>query len=531
MQRCAIALVLLVATFVCYGPSLTGQFLLDDEHLIQHNEHVHSLRFIPEIYTTNVTAGGEATDDFYRPNLELVYCVLYALFGETTTVPYHAVAVTVHVVGGLLLWGWLEALGVGTFAAVAGAALFLLHPVQTEAVAYISGLADLLVAVFVLGALLVYTRALRRSAVSVRDMLGIWALAALALLSKESAVIVAPLALLTLFGLKRRYPATVLTRRHWLIVIGIGALSVDYVLLKATLLNFTGTWGLPNYHNAYTDSIVVRLITFVSVLVEYAEMIFAPIDLFYERPYVAFTTLWTWQGMTGCAVVLAVALSMFFSWRRRSLWWFGAAVAWVAILPVSGILPLNAIYREHWLYAPMIGIALAATVAVAHLTAKIGKDRAVVLVGTLLLLAAARTAYRAADWADAEAFYIPELRHNPDSVRAANNLGMYYASQGNREQALHYYQLAVQTSGAALFPHPHHNLAQQYAEAGRFAEAVPELRAALRIDPNFVSSITLLGRIYLQTGDGLHASRAAAAITRIDGGQRLTAGELEDQLF
>ena len=150
--RVAVVLLLVLWTVGSFAPCLNGPFFFDDEHFIQKNQLIHSLDHVPELYASTVTQGAAIKGNFYRPNQQLVYALLYHHYGQSTTLPYHLVSLMLHIASGILILFWLGLLGLGLFPAATGAALFLLHPVQTEAVCYISGLADPLATFFMLNA-------------------------------------------------------------------------------------------------------------------------------------------------------------------------------------------------------------------------------------------------------------------------------------------------------------------------------------------------------------------------------------------
>jgi tetratricopeptide (TPR) repeat protein len=420
------------------------------------------------------------------------------------------------------------ALGLDVWAALAGMGFFLLHPVQTEAVAYISGLSDPLAMTLQLGALVLLTRAQTRTGGKSRWWVAgaVAALMALALLSKESAVVLAPVAVLTTGALgvmQRRRPEPWALAATGVTVVLAGAYSV----LRVTVLNFGHGFGLTEAANPYTESLRLRLTTFASVLWDYAGLIVAPISLNYEKPYRAYPDLGDLRGLFGLAVLAALLLAVLGlkRWPRVAL---AAGAVGAGLLPFTGIVPLNSMYLEHWLYGPMVGMALLVALAAARI-----KPRVLVLgVAAVFVVAASmRTAVRAADWADPERFYLNELAVAGPSVRVLNNLGMYYADAGLPDKAVEYYRQAIAVDGATPFPQPHHNLARALASAGRLPEAVEELHQALRVDPGFVYSLAFLRDIYTQAGDRARAQVADQALQAAMTGQTYDFPALEAALF
>lgn len=525
----AAAFVLLVG--VCYFPAVNGPFFFDDEHFIIKNKMVHSLDRAGDIYKSSVTEGAAIQGNFYRPNQQMVYALIYQLAGVSTPVPYHLASMMIHTMNGVLFQAWLVMLGVGIPVAGLCALVFLVHPVQTEAISYISGLSDPLALLFIFGGLLWYGRALKRKG-RTPFLLGVvpavvWL--CLALLCKENAVVFAPLALATSVVMAVRREESV-SKGEWLAIGVIGVVVAIYITLKMTVLSFGDGFGLVKQANAYTESLPMRLMTFVSVLWDYVVLIFFPKDLFYEKSYLAYATLGTPRGVFGL-VLIASAIFAMTRVRKQPEMALGAFIFGAGLLPYTGIVPLNAMFLEHWLYVPMLGVSL----LLVHGLSKIPKGKWRVAAGSLfalaLLAACARTFVRNVDWADVEAFYLNELKHGGSSSRIYNNLCMYYSDQGDMKKAITYYKLAATTKESLEFPQPHHNLARAYAADGRLNDAVEELRIALSIDPNFIYSLSFLKQIFDAVKDEQRSKVIGEAMQLVMNGQKYDVEAFNRQVF
>lgn len=517
---------------VSYFPAASGPFFFDDEHFILKNQMVHSLANAGEIYKSSVTQGSAIKGNFYRPNQQMLFALIYQLAGVSTPVPYHLASMMIHTLNGVLFQAWLMMLGVAAPAAGLMALLFLVHPAQTEAVSYISGLADPLALLFIFGGLLWYGKALKRRGAT-PFVLGIvpalvWL--CLALLCKENAVVFAPMALASSVMIAVRREAKV-TKGEWVGLGAIGAVVLVYIGLKLTVLKFGDAAGLTEDDNDYTRSLAMRLTTFVSVLWDYAVLLFFPKDLFYEKPYIAYATLVTPRGAFGIALLgaLGFAVSRVRSHPELAL---GAFLFLAGLLPYTGVLPLNAMLLEHWLYLPMLGFAVMVVYGLTKVP-KVGQLRSAAWTTFALLLMAcmARTHVRNVDWADIESFYLNELAHGGQSTRIYNNLGMYYADRNDLQKSITYYKLAMQATGAMPYPQPHHNLARAYASAGKLPEAVEELRQALAIDPNFIYSLNFLHEIFLAVKDERRAQLCAQAMQLVQNGQAYDVAAFNREIF
>jgi tetratricopeptide (TPR) repeat protein len=541
LPRFAVVLLLILWTVASYAPCLNGPFFFDDEHFIQKNSLIHSLDHVPELYTSTVTQGAAIKGNFYRPNQQLVYALLYQHYGQSTTLPYHLVSLMLHIASGILILLWLGRLGLGLFPAATGAALFLLHPVQTEAVCYISGLADPLATFFMLVALVLVTPPMSAIAstnasrrLSWRQVSAVVLFTTLALFTKESSVVLAPFVLLSVGTqcLARKMKPD----RSQVVITGtVIVLAILSVVAKFTMFKFGDAVGLTDAANPYTQSLILRLTTFVSVLWDYVYLLFWPKYLFYEKPYTAYEGLMHARGAFGSAMILLGLLPLLWAARVPRLA-LGVGMVFAALIPFSGIVPLNAMYLEHWLYVPMIGVALLLALIVEGLTKWVHRRRFAksLFIGVVVVVACsavARTRTRSAEWANIETFYLNEIDHAKNPGRIYNNLGMYYADLRDEARAIKYYELAVGSDTGRIFAQPHHNLALAYVNAGRMPEAMRELRAALQVDREFIYSLGVLRDVFARQSDKRRQLLVESAIADVKAGQAYDFPAFEAAVF
>lgn len=526
-------IVLIMLVYIAYRPALQGPFFFDDEHFIQRNEFVlnwaQDLGATKAIYSSSVTEGAHIAGSFYRPHQQMAFAMLNKLFG-LDPVKFHLFSLLCHALAGLLLFLWLRQWGLNQGPALLGAGFFLLHPVQTEAVCYISGLADPLATCCILGALVVLSRPGPRWR-EVFVVAGAWILFVNGLLAKESAVVLAPILGVTLIGMKGTFSG--LKKYIWIVAF-FGLTAGCYTILRMTVLNFNGALSISIPHNDYTDSLSLRLMTFVNVLWDYIVLILWPKDLFYEKPYVAYSQIEGWRGAMGLTMVGVVVLSA--SQVSRAPRAVAAVLIFVAaMIPYMGFLPINAIFLEHWLYMPMIGVSLGvATLVQRVMTGQRQRWQqgvgAVVILGVTSLMVY-RTHIRAGEWGDVEKFYLNEINHGAGSMRMLNNLGMYYADKNRLDLALEYYQKSIDLPKALPLPQPHHNKAQIYLKQGMLPEAIGELRKGLIKDPQFIYSLRLLENIFRALGDQERTKVVIRTIELVSTGKSYDFQEFDRQVF
>ena len=533
-------LIFLVLSVICYGIVINGPFLFDDEHFILKNSLVHSLRSIPDLYITSVTEGAHIEGNFYRPNQQLVYTLVYSVFKSDYSVPYHIISILFHLTNTCLLFLLLIQFSFSRAASFIASSIFLIHPVQTEAVSYISGLAGPMGLCFVLSGMGQFVKGMLQEEQRIMRLVLSTVFFVMALFTKENMVVFLPLSIMTALFIylrdNRRFDKYV----TWSLSI-YTFLVIAYISLKLTLFNFTGTFGLSPETNLYTENLHIRLFTFINILWEYACLVFYPEYLFFEKPFMAFESVFTLQGVFGLSLIAAF-LYVTIRIRKSKMAFLGLGWTFGALIPYTGIIPLNAMYTEHWLYVPIIGILI----LLAGLYERLAGTRFAIF----LLIALApissffvvKTFYRNMQWSNVERFYLNELEHAKPTIRVVNNLGMYYSENNDIEKAVFYLEKA---KGLGNYAQPYHNLARIYKgisekkriEGDRDMQiryidlALNEYYYGLLIDQNFIYSLTEVYDIYKSYGQIDRAKKVEKLLINIQKGGVNSPQDIKDAMM
>ncbi|MBW2294062.1 MAG: tetratricopeptide repeat protein [Deltaproteobacteria bacterium] len=480
---------------LAYAIVLNGSLFFDDQQFIEQNQYVTNFE-VAEIYTSSVTEGTGFQSNTYRPNQQLVFAVFYKFFG-LTPFPYHLFSLIVHIANAFLVFLLLQALSLGRVGSFLGSLLFLVHPIQTQAVSYVSGLAGPLLLLFLLSGILLWIASLSQEDSGRRALLFACVIALFVggFFTKSSIVIILPLAVLLAIYLVLTERVAV-TRYLVLSVAGISLLAFGFLAIKLTLLNFAGTVGMVEGYNVYTDSLLVRMSTFISVLDRYVEMILWPASLSYGKPKVIYATLFTYHGAVGL-IILAIGLLAAVRARTWPLVFLGVGWFFAALAPFSGLIPLTSMYLEHWLYIPLIGVTI--LIAGFYQSASlVNRNNLANVAIPILLILVTRTAVRNYDWADPERFYVADMRAVGPSVQMLNNLAIHYIKVEKVDLAIKALELVIETVDTA--PEPHDNLAQIYARRGDYFAARSEFLKALEIDPYNRNALIGLRDLYDSRG-------------------------------
>lgn len=412
-------------------------------------------------------------------------------------ISFHLTNVAIHLLNGLLVWRILLELLArrapefpgNRMAALAGAGLYLLHPLQTEAVAYISSRSELLCAFFAWAAFWIFLRTAPEEPMGWGRALAVTALVGLSALSKEPGIAMAGVfvAFDVLSG--ERPSLRPLVRRWRLYAPLLTAAGVVGAKLLLTLSR-EGTAGLTGKHRPLD-----YLLTQFEVFWNYIRLVNLPWGQNLDHAYPvtkAPGNLLTWLSVLGLCAVAVLA------WRLRArypLALTGLVFLLILLAPTSSIVPIDDAMAERRLYLGFPGIAMIA----AEFMRRIRPSwKSVAGSAAVLLLLAGLTARRAELYTSAIAMWEDSTRTNPRNSRAWGQLAFAYYEQGRCADALRAYEKAAET-GRADF-----RLLVNWANAldcaGRLDEAVAKLQAAQQ-DSRHWLAWTILGRVYAKKGE------------------------------
>lgn len=480
------AALLLLVTILVYQPAWNGGPIWDDE------EHITK----PELQTVNglirIWTEPGASQQYY-PLTHTVFWIEHRLWGERT-IGYHLGNIFLHVCSALLLLKIQRRLEVpGAWLA---AAIFALHPVQVESVAWISELKNTLSGVFYLSAALAYLRfAQDRKRAFYLLALGLFLLG---LLSK-TVVVSLPAALLLVLWWKRK-------RLVWkqdvtplmpFLVIGFG-----FGLFTAWMERTFFT----SLSSEFNFSLMERFLIAGRALWFYLGKIFWPADLAFIYPRWNISQAVWWQYLFPAAAIIGLAVL----WRRRMRWraiFVGAFFFTITLFPALGfvnVYPFRfSFVADHFQYLATIGPIALASAGMAtgfnSFAKKTAALRPVCGVGLLLVLGSL-TWRQAAMYVDSETLWRTTIARNPSGWMAFNNLGIVFRQNGRVNEEIASYLRALELNPNSVEAHA--NLGFALQQQGRLDEAIVHYRQALKIHPEYSTIYNNLG-IALDRSDRL----------------------------
>lgn len=488
--NCAAALIV-VALIVAYSPAMRGGFIWDDDAHVTKPE----LRSAQGLYRIWFEVG--ATQQYY-PLLHTAFWIQHKLWGDRP-MGYHLVNLAWHATASMLVLvivrRLLRAKGVAwaDSGAVLTAAVFALHPVHVESVAWITEQKNTLSAVFYLSAMLVYLRfdeTRRRAAYGLATGMFV-----LGLLTKTVTATL-PAALLVIFWWQRgrlslKRDAVPLV--PWFVLGAIGGLFTAWV--EHDLIGAKG--------QAFELSAIQRLMLAGHVVWFYLSKLVWPAELIFIYPrWSVDPAAWRqWLFPLGL-IALFIALLLFSRNSRAPL---AAMLFFVgSLFPVLGffnVFPfLYSFVADHFQYLPSLGVIALVCGGVVAALWRIHSPviRAIPMLALPAVLGIL-TFRQCRMYADIQTLYETTIRKNPACWMAYNNLGILFKDKGQYAEAIEHYRRTLQL-------HPdyapaHNNLGVALNAMSRYDEAIAAFAEALRLRPanpealgNLATALTHVGR-------------------------------------
>jgi tetratricopeptide (TPR) repeat protein len=489
-----LGLILILFVILAYTPVWKAGFVWDDEMILTANPCVVGPLGLREIWATS------AAD--ICPLTLTIFWAEHALWG-LNPLPYHLVNVLMHGLSAVLLWRVLRCLCIR--GAWLGAALWALHPVAVESVAWITEMKNTESGLFFLLSILFFVRWLRAKDFGARTGgRGSYALcllfAALAMAAKSSTVILPVVLCLCGWWIEGRWHWRIVARTAPLFLMAIAASALSIWTQVSQLAIVTD----PQWARTWPE----RLATAGNSVWFYLGKLLWPHPLITIYP--------RWHIDAGHWIsylpLLALIVILFIFWlRRRSggagsrACFFAFAYFIVALLPTLGLIDTYifqySFVFDHFQYLASIGpLALAATALVQLSDFIITKKawlQSALCAGVLLILGIASW-QRSWVYESEEALWTDTLAKNPDSWAAHHNLGLALFRKGQVDDAVAQYQKTLEINPNYVLAH--NNLGVTLLQKGRLDDAVTQYQKALEINPNYPELHDNLGNALFRKG-------------------------------
>jgi Flp pilus assembly protein TadD len=488
--------------WVIFGQTLHHEFVnFDDNLYVYENPAVNgglTLNGIAAMFT-------HVECNFYHPLTMISLMVNYQLNGLHPG-GYHLTNVLLHTLSAILLFLILRGMTGFTLRSAFVAAVFAIHPLRVESVAWVAERKDVLSGFFFMLTLWAYARYIRNTR-STNRYLVVVVLFALGLLCKPNLVTLPFVLLLLDYWPLQRFGAGTVAGGKLARQRGGFSVFARLIVEKVPLfvLSAAASVMAPIAEGNAMASLpgmpfLVRMGNPIMSYVTYLRQMVYPAGLapFYPLPA---RDLSGWKIILALALLVAISAAAVAAWRKRPyllvgwLWYLGILVPMIGIMQVGGFA-----HADRYTYLPMIGVSIALTWAAAdlcagwrHRNAVLGGCSAIILIA-LIFCARAQTSY----WRNSESLWTHTLACTSDNYIAHNDLGIVLLLKGNVDEAIAQFQQALQiTPGSAG---SYNNLGNALLQKGNVDEAITIYQKALQIKPDNAEALNYLGNALLQKG-------------------------------
>ena len=496
-----LGLILLIATIGVFWQVQDHNFItLDDASYVTDNRHVRQ----------GLTKAGFAWafSTFHAANWHpltwlshMLDCQLYGL----NPAGHHLTSLFFHVANILLLFLVLREATGRLWESAVVAALFALHPLHVESVAWVSERKDVLSGFFFMLTLLAYLHYCRKPGGG-RYLL-ILSSFALGLMAKPMLVTL-PFVLLLIdyWPLDRFQPPSPLPSSP---PRGRGWIALRLVWEKIPLFALSAASSVITYIAQSKGgavmsfellSLKMRILNALVAYVRYLEKLFWPHDLSVSYPHPG-PFLPVWQGLAAGLFLIAVSLLLVMACKKRPfllmgwLWFLGTFVPVIGIVQVGGQL-----MADRYTYLPSIGIFIMAAWAIPGLVARLPYRRALLALGAMIVLfcLSMSTWFYAGRWQDGKTLYRHAISVNTQNYFAHKYLGTALMNEDKLDEAVVEFKKALDIK--PLYPGAHIGLGYVLCKKGLFEKAVEQFKEALRASPNNVQAHCYMAKALSKLG-------------------------------
>ena len=508
-----VIILLIMITAVVYAPSLKNDFVWDDYIVIVDNTFIKSWENFPTIFSKayltpvevltsgGLTGSGETT---YRPVVTISYFFDYWIW-KLNPFGYHFSNILLHLANVILLYLFVYLLVKNKYIALLSALIFALHPVNTEAVDVISFRKDLFVFLFLISSFILFIkhdsfRGIKKNLCIISSV----SLFLLALFSKENAIMFPILLVLYdfFFIFKQKWDGfftRVTLRYSGYILTTIFYLAVWFIF-KKSMVDLIAAYPYPG-GNIYTN-----LLTMSRVVSIYIFWLILPINIHAtlpeNNPALTLYTIFKPEAIFSIALIIFL-LALAFIMRKKAkeisfaVFWF-----FIMLFPVSNIIPISCIIACRYLYVPMVGFSIAASVVLFRLynlksrlfprsfLIKLVRDTIIIV----LIFYSIFTAIRNLAWKNNIMLWQELVEYSPMNAVAHINLGNQLNKIGLLDRAIIEYKIAERLNPG--FPEVYNLLGLTVGEEGHYEEAIKYFEKAISIDNKYLRAYDNLAVTY-----------------------------------
>jgi len=476
---------LLALGILAYKNSLRGPLIGDDQYTVVWNFAIRDLSQIGKIMTQNLFAAAGTDTAYFRPITQLSFALDFNLWGFNP-IGYRLTSLVIHMGNALLVYRLAQRL-LPSVQSLLVSSVFIVHPVNMQAIAYISSRSDPLFFFFTLLSVKLWLteKGLSRPFCLLSFLLG--------LLSKETAVVTLPLILLmdlarseSYAGAKRRLQ----DNRLW--YIGLAGILSAYLALRVWILGYP----LLMETGQVDFTLAQRLMLALSLLGRHLILLLFPVNLAFIHMVVPPHDFFAPQVLGPLLTVIGLGYLALKLWKIERAVALGLAWFFIADVPALNLTLLNLPLMESWLYLPGVGLFIF-LVSLGGLAVRHKAIRILAACMTVILLTM-RATVRSADWGSPVRLFEKNVQLYPGSDIAWSSLASAYVDAGRDKEAFEAARKVVELRPDLWTSHFGLGLRYFWADEDRGAEQ--SFLTASKLNPYVAWPRYLLGITYFRSG-------------------------------
>ncbi len=480
--------------FAVYSNTFNSPFHLDDNHAIVKNTAIKDITDIKTIWNIQPT----------RFLTFFTFALNYHFHG-LAVVGYHIVNIIIHIAASIFLYFLVlltlqspvlrnEAVSNhSNLIAAFTALLFLVHPVQTQAVTYIVQRLASMAALFYIGSLTLYAKARLTTANPSKRILWYVLFVIITIASfftKETSFTLPLMLILYEVAFFQKKPVL-----NWQKV----STSIMFIaVIAALLLYMKPDFGGLSLHETRGGIIeltrVQYMITQLSVITTYFRLMLIPVNQNLDYDYPVFNSLFNADIILSIIVLGTITVLAILLYKKQRIISFGIIWVFVTLLPESSIIPISDVIFEHRMYLPMAGFSMAFVAGIYCLMKNVSLRVMIAGFVVILLMFALLTYNRNNIWSSALTLWDDTVKKSPGKARPYFYRGNALMEAGKIEKAIKDYSAAIEINPNHQFAF--NNRGKAYFELGNYEKAYNDLTTDIKINPGEWIGYFNKGKVY-----------------------------------
>lgn len=487
--------VIIIWTFIIYSNSLIGEFVFDDESLVQNNSSITTLSNIPKFFSGE-EGFHKVIGRYYRPIVSTSYTIDYWLWG-LKPIGFKITNILIHIINCILLYFLLlkifkEEFRQKKFFAFLATLIFATHTIHTEAVTWISGRTDSLVTIFFFASLLFYLKYSEDHKI-INIVLSLF-IYFIGLITKEM-IITLPLVIFLYDAIFKKSDKKSLTSN---IKIYILFILVTLIFLLVRYLIFLNVPEREKYLYFYGIDNTTVIATMLKTIPVYIKLLFAPVNLLYHYNGVLpdSKSLLEPPVISSILIILGFFITAILLYKKHSSISFCILFFFISLLPVMNIIPTMNLMAERFLYLPSFSLSL----LIMYLLIKSSDKKFYKIFAIFILIISILFSYltykRNFDWKNNNTLY--STGEGIDGTVLLVNSGNIYANKQNFDEAAKRYIQALEIRDNNVLAH--HNLGLIYLIRNQLDSAEYRFKKGISVDSLAPDGYFQLGNLYISKG-------------------------------